>query len=330
MPAISSEDKPASGTASPSESSGFSVNIPLLQTPDYSANVLDLFLESVDGALDQDDATTDIAVQTFAADGVGLPKHLLGEEIEGASHRIPCFGFHQLLEMVEMTPQPDDLLGDVGTFREDGDFPDHIHFVAANTDAQALEASLTPHRIRLGATLTGGLGAGAPPEVAEYVETARNRSDVDRMVESREKTGVAIGIDAVNPATGETIPIWTADYVLMGYGTGAIMAVPGHDSRDFEFARRFDLPITEVVDTRSGAGDVPVAEWTEARTGEGLAVNSSNDRLQLDGLDTAAAKTRVIEWLEANGHGRGHVSGRGGAGYAPGRPLHRRSVRRGQ
>ena len=150
--------------------------------------------------------------------------------------------------------------------------------------------------------------AGAPPEVAEYVETARNRSDVDRMAESREKTGVAIGIDAVNPATGETIPIWTADYVLMGYGTGAIMAVPGHDSRDFEFARRFDLPIAEVVDTRSGAGDVPVAEWTEARTGEGLAVNSSNDRLQLDGLDTAAAKTRVIEWLEANGHGRGHVN----------------------
>jgi leucyl-tRNA synthetase len=82
--------------------------------------------------------------------------------------------------------------------------------------------------------------------LSDYVNTARNRSDVDRQ-EGKEKTGVYTGIDAINPANGQPIPVWTSDYVLMGYGTGAIMAVPAHDQRDFEFAKRFGLPIVDVV-----------------------------------------------------------------------------------
>ncbi|MCP4939054.1 MAG: class I tRNA ligase family protein, partial [Phycisphaeraceae bacterium] len=84
-------------------------------------------------------------------------------------------------------------------------------------------------------------GDGADPAIEAYVTSARNRADVDRMADSKEKTGVFTGRYAINPATGERVPIWTADYVLMGYGTGAIMAVPAHDQRDFEFARAFDL-----------------------------------------------------------------------------------------
>ena len=139
------------------------------------------------------------------------------------------------------------------------------------------------------------LAAGGSEAIREYVETARNRSDVDRMADSKEKTGVPLGVDAINPATGQAIPVWTADYVLMGYGTGAIMAVPGHDERDHEFARAFDLPIAEVV----AGGDVA----SEAFVGSGPAVNSSNDAVSLDGLETSEAKERAIAWLESSGHG---------------------------
>jgi leucyl-tRNA synthetase len=152
------------------------------------------------------------------------------------------------------------------------------------------------------------IDAGAPPEVADYVDVSRNRSDVDRMTESKEKTGVFIGMHAENPATGESIPIWTADYVLMGYGTGAIMAVPGHDARDFEFARCFDLPIVQVVAPVDGDDHGPVASWDQAVVGHGHAVNSSNELLTLDGLETDEAKTRAIEWLESSGHGRGFIN----------------------
>ncbi|MFM8643562.1 MAG: hypothetical protein ACKOEP_12155, partial [Phycisphaerales bacterium] len=91
------------------------------------------------------------------------------------------------------------------------------------------------------------LAHGGNDALTTYVAWARNRSDIDRQ-QSKEKTGCATGLFAVNPATGARIPIWTADYVLMGYGTGAIMAVPAHDERDFEFAKAFSLPIVQVVE----------------------------------------------------------------------------------
>ncbi len=145
------------------------------------------------------------------------------------------------------------------------------------------------------------LEAGGREDLREYVEAARNRSDVDRMADSKEKTGIALGLDAVNPATGAAIPIWTADYVLMGYGTGAIMAVPAHDERDHAFAGRYGLPMVRVVD---GGGDLEQG----ACTGSGNIVNSSNDELSLDGLPVEDAKRAIIEWLRAKGLGRGQVN----------------------
>jgi len=137
--------------------------------------------------------------------------------------------------------------------------------------------------------------------VRTYVEWARNRSDVERQ-ESRDKTGVFTGLYARNPLTGERIPIWTADYVLIGYGTGAIMAVPAQDERDWEFAEKFGLPIVRTVRPPEG--------WDESKayTGDGVAMNSSNADVSLDGLGVAEAKKRIIAYLDERGLGEGTVN----------------------
>ncbi len=133
-------------------------------------------------------------------------------------------------------------------------------------------------------------------DVEAYVEKTARRSERARVAEAGEKTGVFTGATATNPVNGESIPIWIADYVLAAYGTGAIMAVPGHDERDHAFAKTFDLPIVEVV----AGGDVQEAAYT----GDGPAINSSF----LDGLDTPSAKRRMIEWLEAEQKGAGTIT----------------------
>jgi leucyl-tRNA synthetase len=141
--------------------------------------------------------------------------------------------------------------------------------------------------------------------VAEYRRATQAKSDVARQVVEREKTGVFIGAHAINPATGRRIPIYVADYVLMGYGTGAIMAVPGQDERDWEFAEQFALLIVRTVEPPEG--------WDgKAYVGEGPAINSATDPgaehpLTLDGLGVADAKARIVEWLEATGYGEGTV-----------------------
>ncbi|MEE9131016.1 MAG: leucine--tRNA ligase [Phycisphaerales bacterium] len=132
--------------------------------------------------------------------------------------------------------------------------------------------------------------------LTDYVEQALSRSDVDRMAESKHKTGVSTGAYALNRATGQRIPIWVADYVLMGYGTGAIMAVPGQDQRDWDFAKAFDLPIVRTVKPPDDFGG-------EAYLGDGPAANSGF----LDGLNVADAKKRTIAWLEQTNHGQGTV-----------------------
>ncbi len=137
--------------------------------------------------------------------------------------------------------------------------------------------------------------------VRAYVEATRKKSEIERQVEDREKTGVFTGAYAINPATGEAIPIYIADYVLMGYGTGAIMAVPAHDQRDFEFARKYDLPIRLVIRPESGELAEPL---TEAFEGAGIMVNSG----QFDGLPSEEGKKKVIAWLEAEGIGKGTVN----------------------
>jgi len=138
-------------------------------------------------------------------------------------------------------------------------------------------------------------------ELVRYIEQARNRSDIERQ-ESKDKTGVFTGVHAVNPASGEKIPVWAADYVLMGYGTGAIMAVPAHDQRDFEFARSFDLPIVEVV-----RSDAPF-DGSEATDGEGIAVNSTGGEISISGQPTSQAKETIIAWLEKTGRGTRRVN----------------------
>ncbi|GHE13278.1 leucine--tRNA ligase [Klenkia taihuensis] len=140
-------------------------------------------------------------------------------------------------------------------------------------------------------------GAGTPAEaVAAYQLQASRRSELDRQAEGREKTGVWTGSYATNPLTGRELPVFVADYVLTGYGTGAIMAVPGEDTRDFEFADVFGLPVVRTVQPPEGFEG-------GAYTGAGPMINSSNEHVQLDGLDKAEAIAAVTDWLVAHGHG---------------------------
>jgi leucyl-tRNA synthetase len=151
--------------------------------------------------------------------------------------------------------------------------------------------------------LPGAPVAASPREmVAAYRRYAESRSDVERQLETREKTGVFTGSFAFNPTTGERIPIFIADYVLLGYGTGAIMAVPAHDGRDFEFAQQLGVPIRLVV--RDPAGSTASEPLAGAFEADGIAVNSP----LIDGLATPAARKRITEWLEAHGVGRGTVN----------------------
>jgi len=137
-------------------------------------------------------------------------------------------------------------------------------------------------------------GATPAEAVAAYRKAIAAKSDLERQ-ENKTKTGVFLGSYATNPANGQQVPIFIADYVLAGYGTGAIMAVPGHDQRDWEFAHEFGLPIVEVI----AGGDISQA----AHTGDGVLVNSS----YLDGLDVTGAKEVITARLESDGRGRAHI-----------------------
>ena len=143
------------------------------------------------------------------------------------------------------------------------------------------------------------------PEQRKAIDEYRNAiaamDVVTRKKTDKEKTGVFTGAFARNPATGEDIPVWIADYVLMDYGTGAIMAVPGHDERDFEFASKFGLTIRRVV---AGPGDNAQTSLDEAYVGDGVLVNSDD----FDGMTWRDAKRAIIEWLELHGHGNRRVN----------------------
>ena len=142
--------------------------------------------------------------------------------------------------------------------------------------------------------------------VKAYCEKAAAKSDLDRTDLAKEKTGVFTGSHAVNPVSGKAIPIWVADYVLISYGTGAIMAVPAHDTRDFEFAQEFDLPIVPVVDPGEGA-EIPRDELLAGKVAfiaDGVAINSG----EYTGLNTPQFKQKIVEDLTAKGLGREAVN----------------------
>ncbi|WP_439938984.1 leucine--tRNA ligase [Nocardia sp. N13] len=135
----------------------------------------------------------------------------------------------------------------------------------------------------------------------DYLVEVRKETDINRLATDRAKTGVFLGVHATNPLTGTQIPVYAADYVLADYGTGAIMAVPGQDQRDWEFAEAFDLPVIRTVQPPEG--------WEgEAFTGDGPAINSANDEIDLSGMGVAEAKSTTIAYLEAHGLGRGTVN----------------------
>jgi leucyl-tRNA synthetase len=269
----------------------------------------------------------------------GLGTVLANEEVtsEGRSERgnFPVFKRSLRQWMMRITAYADRLVDDLDRI----EWPDKIKTMQRNwigrstganirfaTDAGDLEVFTTRPDTIFGATfmvvapehpLVDALTAPAWPEdtrpawtgeyakpeeaVAAYRSGAVAKTEVERQTEGREKTGVFTGSFAINPATGIPIPVFVADYVLMGYGTGAIMGVPGQDERDWEFATRFELPIVRTV--------APPDGWTgEAYLGEGPAINSANDEISLDGLSVEEAKAGISAWLEAKGVGHRTVT----------------------
>jgi len=146
--------------------------------------------------------------------------------------------------------------------------------------------------------------------VAAYQKQASSKSDLDRTELNRQKTGVFTGAYAINPVNEKLIPIWISDYVLMGYGTGAIMSVPAHDERDFEFAKIYHLPIQPVYDPHDQEEGIrqEIREGKLCWTGDGVAVNSVHQDLSLNDLSIEEAKKNMIEWLEKHKKGNGAVT----------------------
>ena len=183
---------------------------------------------------------------------------------------------------------------DVFTTRPDTLFG--AEYVVLAPEHELVDALLSPIPYEDDVDERWTFGHDDPKEAVEvYRASIAAKSDLERQ-ENKEKTGVFLGTYATNPVNGKQVPIFIADYVLTGYGTGAIMAVPAHDTRDYEFATVFGLPITEVV----SGGDIVEAAYTES----GKAVNSANDSLDINGMSKDEAIAAIIPWLEEQGVGR--------------------------
>ncbi|PQQ12152.1 leucine--tRNA ligase chloroplastic/mitochondrial [Prunus yedoensis var. nudiflora] len=256
------------------------------------------------------------------------------EVVDGVSER----GGHPVIRkpmkqwMLKITAYADRLLEDL----DDLDWPESIKemqrnwigrsegaemdFPILSSDGQERDTKITIYTTRpdtiFGATylvvapehplLSSLVSTAQRKSVEEYTDLASRKSDLERTELQKEKTGVFSGCYAKNPVSGEAIPIWVADYVLGSYGTGAIMAVPAHDTRDLEFASKFDIPIRWVVmpddKNLSGSG--------KAYSGEGTVVNSSNSTVGLDinGLSSKEAASKVIEWADKTANGKKKVN----------------------
>ncbi|HET6920786.1 MAG TPA: leucine--tRNA ligase, partial [Jiangellaceae bacterium] len=186
----------------------------------------------------------------------------------------------------------------------------HVHFAVEGRDEPVTVFTTRPDTL-FGATFFV-VAADAPlahdlvteeqrPALEAYLAEVRKATDIERLATDRPKTGVFLGVHATNPVTGWEIPVYASDYVLADYGTGAIMAVPGQDQRDWEFARTFDLSIVRTVR--------PPEDFDgEAFTGNGPAINSSNAEISLDGLPVDEAKRRITDWLVERGLGQATVN----------------------
>ncbi|KAL8228259.1 hypothetical protein R6Q57_015843 [Mikania cordata] len=255
------------------------------------------------------------------------------EVIDGVSER----GGHPVIRkpmnqwMLKITAYADRLLEDL----EDLDWPESIKemqrnwigksqgaevkFCVLSRDNQETDAKITVYTTRpdtiFGATylvlapehplLSSVVSEAQQAIVEEYKEIASRKSDLERTELQKEKSGVFSGCYARNPVNGEAIPIWVADYVLGSYGTGAIMAVPAHDSRDHEFAKKYDIPIHWVVTSDESCDD-----FEKPFSGEGDVINSSSSKtgLNINGLHSKEAANKVIEWVEKTGNGNRKVN----------------------
>ncbi|KAK1661147.1 hypothetical protein QYE76_049306 [Lolium multiflorum] len=255
------------------------------------------------------------------------------EVIDGVSERggYPVIRKPMRQWMLRITSYADRLLEDL----DDLDWPESIkemqrnwigrsegaelEFCAVDQEGHDLGAILTVYTTRpdtiFGATylvvapehvsLPSLTSEGQRVNVEEYTEVAARKSELERTELQKEKTGVFSGSYAKNPATGEIIPIWVADYVLASYGTGAIMAVPAHDSRDHEFALKYELPIIKVVSPPNGNCDPE-----EAYADDGIMINSSSSSsgLNINGMLSQDAALKVTDWVESNGFGKKKVN----------------------
>ncbi|KAI3941448.1 hypothetical protein MKW98_022455 [Papaver atlanticum] len=256
------------------------------------------------------------------------------EVVDGVSER----GGHPVIKkpmrqwMLKITAYADRLLEDLN----DLDWPESIKemqrnwigrsegaemgFCVLDHEDQEQEISITIYTTRpdtiFGATylvvapehplLSLLISEGQKKCVEEYSELASRKSDLERTELQKEKTGVFTGSYARNPVNGEAIPVWVADYVLGSYGTGAIMAVPAHDSRDHDFAMKYDIPISWVVNPEGESN----RKFGETYSGEGIIMNSSSlvSKLDINGLHSKEAASTVINWAESTGHGKRKVN----------------------
>jgi leucyl-tRNA synthetase len=183
--------------------------------------------------------------------------------------------------------------------RDDEMFPIEVFTTRPDTIFGATYMVLAPEHPIIDEIVSGA----RRPEVERYIDSARKMRDIDRTATTREKTGVSTGAMAVNPATKERIPIWVSDYVLMGYGTGAIMAVPAHDERDFEFAMQYNLPVREVIHHHETERDESGRPLT-AYTGVGSLINSGD----FDTMSAQVGGKAITEWLGDLGKGEATVT----------------------
>ena len=207
-------------------------------------------------------------------ENAATPATVAGGESENAA--TPATGGYEQVEIPVFTTRPDTIYG--------------VTFFVLAPEHPLVERLTAPER---------------RDAVQAYIEQTRHESEIERLSteKDRAKTGVPLGGEVTNPVTGQQVPVWIADYVLMGYGTGAVMGVPAHDQRDFEFARQFGLPIVEVI-REEGEPATDPATWETAKTAKGAMVNSG----AFDGTPGPEAIRRVIEWAEAHGVGKGAVN----------------------